>query len=45
MIGIISYDFELLLKRNRSNLEEISKNFNVDKNKGNQFFYDQTKID
>lgn len=28
-----------------SNLEEISKQFNVDKNKGNQFFYDQTKID
>lgn len=28
-----------------SNLEEISKNFNIDKNKGNQFFYDQTKID
>ena len=28
-----------------SNLEEISKQFNIDKNKGNQFFYDQTKID
>ena len=27
------------------NLEEISKNFNIDKNKGNQFFYEQTKID
>ena len=27
------------------NLEEISKEFNIDKNKGNQFFYDQTKID
>ena len=27
------------------NLEDISKEFNVDKNKGNQFFYDQTKID
>ena len=28
-----------------SNLEEISKQYNIDKNKGNQFFYDQTKID
>ena len=28
-----------------SNLEEISKQFNIDKNKGNLFFYDQTKID
>ena len=28
-----------------SNLEEISKQFNIDKNKGNQFFYNQTKID
>lgn len=28
-----------------NNLEEISKQFNIDKNKGNQFFYDQTKID
>lgn len=28
-----------------SNLEEISKQFNIDKTKGNQFFYDQTKID
>ena len=25
--------------------EEISKAFNVDKNKGNEFFYEQTKID
>ena len=25
--------------------EEISKNYSVDKNKGNQFFYEQTKID
>lgn len=28
-----------------SNLEDISKEFNIDKNKGNQFFYEQTKID
>ena len=28
-----------------SNLEEISKQFNIDKNNGTQFFYDQTKID
>ena len=28
-----------------NNLEEISKQFNIDKNKGNHFFYDQTKID
>ncbi len=28
-----------------NNLEDISKEFNIDKNKGNQFFYDQTKID
>ena len=28
-----------------SNLEEISKQYNIDKNKGNKFFYDQTKID
>ncbi len=28
-----------------NNMEEISKQFNIDKNKGNQFFYDQTKID
>jgi len=27
------------------NLEDISKRFNIDKTKGNQFFYDQTKID
>jgi len=27
------------------NLEDISKEFNIDKTKGNQFFYDQTKID
>ena len=26
-------------------LEEISKQFNIDKNKGNEFFYEQTKID
>ena len=26
-------------------LEDISKNFNIDKTKGNQFFYDQTKVD
>ena len=25
--------------------EDISKNFNIDKTKGNQFFYDQTKVD
>lgn len=25
--------------------EEISKNFNIDKTKGNEFFYEQTKID
>ena len=28
-----------------SNMEDISKNFNIDKNKGNEFFYEQTKID
>ena len=28
-----------------SNLEDISDKFNIDKTKGNQFFYDQTKID
>ncbi len=28
-----------------SNLEDISNEFNIDKNKQNQFFYDQTKID
>ena len=27
------------------NKEDISKNFNIDKNKGNEFFYEQTKID
>ena len=27
------------------NLEEISKEFNIDKKDGSQFFYDQTKID
>lgn len=27
------------------NLEDISKQFNIDKTKGNQFLYDQTKID
>ena len=26
-------------------MEDISKNFNIDKTKGNQFFYDQTKMD
>lgn len=26
-------------------LEDISKTFNIDKTKGNQFFYDQTKVD
>ena len=28
-----------------SNMEDISKNFNIDKNLGNQFFYEQTKVD
>lgn len=28
-----------------SNLEDISKNFSIDKNLGNQFFYEQTKVD
>ena len=28
-----------------SNLEDISNEFNIDKTKGNLFFYDQTKID
>lgn len=28
-----------------SNLEDISKQFNIDKNLGNQFFYEQTKVD
>lgn len=27
------------------NMEEISKEFNIDKNKGNEFFYEQTRID
>ena len=27
------------------NLEDISKQFNIDKSKGNEFFYEQTKID
>ena len=27
------------------NKEDISKNFNIDKNKGNEFFYEQTKMD
>ena len=27
------------------NLEDISQQFNIDKSKGNQFFYDQTKVD
>ena len=26
-------------------MEDISKQFNIDKNKGNEFFYEQTKID
>ena len=26
-------------------MEEITKEFNIDKNKGNEFFYEQTKID
>lgn len=28
-----------------SNLEDISKEFTIDKNLGNQFFYEQTKVD
>ena len=28
-----------------SNMEDISKNFNIDKTLGNQFFYEQTKVD
>lgn len=28
-----------------SNMEDISNQFNIDKNKGNEFFYEQTKID
>lgn len=27
------------------NLEDVSKQYNIDKNKGNQFFYEQTKMD
>ena len=27
------------------NMEDISKEFNIDKSKGNEFFYEQTKID
>ena len=27
------------------NMEDISKDFNIDKNRGNEFFYEQTKID
>lgn len=27
------------------NMEDISNEFNIDKNKGNEFFYEQTKID
>ena len=27
------------------NMEDISKGFNIDKNKGNQFFYEQTNVD
>ncbi len=27
------------------NMDDISKEFNIDKNKGNEFFYEQTKID
>ena len=27
------------------NLDDISKEFNIDKTKGNQFFYDQTRVD
>ena len=26
-------------------MEDISKQFNIDKNKGNEFFYEQTKVD
>ena len=28
-----------------SEMEDISKQFNIDKNKGNEFFYEQTKVD
>ena len=27
------------------NMEDISKEFNIDKSKGNEFFYEQTKVD
>lgn len=27
------------------NMEDISKEFNIDKNRGNEFFYEQTKVD
>ena len=44
--------FEVYREFNKKNpkifnekLEDISKTFNIDKTKGNQFFYDQTKID
>lgn len=41
--------FREFLKKNpkiyNKNVEEISKQFSVDKNNGNQFFYEQTKID
>ena len=47
-----NYEYEIyreFLKKNpkiyNSNLEDISKTFNIDKTKGNRFFYDQTKID
>ena len=40
---------EILAKKNpkifNENMEDISKEFNIDKNKGNEFFYEQTKID
>ena len=28
-----------------SNMEDVSKNYNIDKNLGSQFFYEQTKVD
>ena len=28
-----------------NNMEDISKSFNIDKTKGNEFFYEQTKVD
>jgi len=44
--------FEVFREFNKKNpkifneqLEDISKQFNIDKNKGNDFFYEQTKID